>query len=177
MIANVLLCKWSNGWHVVTDATSIAARGRREATLGLGAAQSISEVERVAGQQLVIFADPRTEIGVDLANVDDTDTPFVAFGVADTVMVPDVAGRPATRERVQAITVTVNDETGAVTYAPELRDVLLDDRERFAETLAKMANGTLGGNSSVGQPTNMGSLSTPKDCCPGTVPTDGGEGG
>lgn len=169
MIVTALLVKWSNGWHEIARPAAIAAHGRKEGLLGLGAVQSLAEVATVAGRQLEIFGDPRTEIACDLAPVDAGDTPYVAFGVGDTVMVPDVGGRPPSRERVQAITVAMDDD-GIVTYAPELRDALLDERERFAEAITKMANGTLGGESKVGTPTNMGTIATAKDCCPPAVP-------
>lgn len=169
MITTALLVRWTNGWHDVTSAAGVAAHGRKEAALGLGASQDINEVNTVANQQLAIFADPRTEIATDLWPRDAADTPYVAFTTADRVMVPDLPGQPPSREVVQAITVT-QDEDGNVTYAAELRDVLLDERERFAETLTKMANGTLGGDSRVAQPVSSVSATDTPDCCPPQPP-------
>jgi hypothetical protein len=168
MIVTSLLVRWTDGWHEVTSPAA-AVHGRKEAALGLGASQDLAEVETVAGQQLAIFADPRSEIATDLWPRDNTEVPFVAFGTADRLVVPDLPGHPPSREVVQAITVT-QDEDGNVTYAAELRDVLLDERERFAETLTKMANGTLGGDSRVAQPVSSVSATDTPDCCPPQPP-------
>jgi hypothetical protein len=173
MITTALLVRWTGGWHDVGSAAGIAAHGRKEAALGLGASQDLGEVNTVANQQLAYFADPRTEIAADLAPRDDTDTPFVAFATADRVMVPDLPGRPASRERIQAITASMDDD-GRVTYAVELRDVLLDERERFDESIKKMANGTLGGDSKVAQPVSTVGLNDKPDCCPPPAPSNGG---
>lgn len=168
MITTALLVRWFNGWHDVTSAAGVAAHGRKEAALGLGASQDLNEVNTVANQQLVYFADPRTEIACDLFPIGNADTPYVAFACADRLVVPDVPGRPASKETVQAITVT-SDDDGRVTYAVELRDVLLDERERFAETLTKMANGTIGGTSRVGQPVSTVASINQPNCCPPAV--------
>jgi hypothetical protein len=172
MIVTALLVRWENGWHEVNYPPGIAAWGRKEGTLGLGASKSITEVDTVSTQQLVYFADPRTEIAIDLMPRNAADTPIVAFNTADRIVVPDTPGRPPTREQVQAITATMDDD-GRVTYAVELRDVLLDERERFAETLTKMANGTLGGDSKVAQPISTVGGVTTADCCPPAPPSGG----
>lgn len=169
MITTALLVRWGNGWHDVASDAAVLAHGRKEAALGLGAAQSLAEVDTVARQQLAIFGDPRTEIACDLAVRSDSERPFVAFGTADRVAVPDLPGRPPANQRIQAITATMDDE-GVVTYAVELADVLLTERERFAESIKKMANGTLGGDSKVAQPVAAVASVTTPDCCPPTPP-------
>lgn len=143
MLANALLIRWNGGWAERVDATSVSAHGRREAVLALGAVQSIEEVYRIADQQLAVYANTRTQIAADLIPVDDTDTPYLAFSVGDTITVPDVDGTPIS-ERVVAITVT-EDEDGNVSYAPELHDLILEDGERLAERIRKLATGTSGG--------------------------------
>jgi hypothetical protein len=173
MIVTALLVRWGGGWHDVTSPAAVAAHGRKEAALGLGAATSLAEVETVANQQLVIFGDPRTEIALDLFPRSDDDLPFVAFDVADRITVPDRDGTEV-RERVQAITATM-DGDGKVTYAVDLRDVLLDEQERFAESLTKMANGTLGGDSRVAQPVSQVAVVDRPDCCPPAPPVGGGD--
>lgn len=154
MIVTALLVRWTGGWHDVTDAGAVTRWGRKEAMLGLGAVEELSEVETVSREQLAIFGDPLTEISCDTLPVGEPDTPYVAYRPGDTVTVPNRAGRPPVPERVQSITVTM-DEDGRVTYATELRDVLMDERERFAENLTKLANGSLGGYSKVAQPFNL----------------------
>ncbi len=168
MITTALLVRWFDGWHEVNYAPGITKWGRKEATLGIGASKSIVEVDTVSRRQLEIFFDPRTEIAGDVFPRGEADMPIVAFTTADRIVVPDTPGRPPSNERVQSITATQDDD-GRVTYAVELRDVLLDERERFAETIAKMANGTLDGNSRVAQPVAMVEGQS-ADCCPPAVP-------
>lgn len=159
MSTSVLLVRWHGGWHEVDSGLP----DRREALLGLGAVQSVGELERIANRQLDVFSDQRTEITVGLAPVDDTDTPYLAFTTGDTVTVPDEAGAP-TSERVMAITVT-EDEEGIVTFVPVMRDVILDEQARFAQAIKKMSNGTIGGHSKVATPAAQISTAG-RDCCP-----------
>lgn len=154
MIVTALLVRWMGGWHDVTDAEAVTRWGRKEAMLGLGAVEELSEVETVSREQLVIFGDPLTEISCDTFPVGEPDTPYIAYRPGDTVTVPSRVGLPPAPERVQSITVTMDDD-GRVTYATELRHVLMDERERFAENLTKLANGSIGGYSKVAQPMNM----------------------
>lgn len=154
MIVTALLVRWMGGWRDVTDDAAVTRWGRKEAMLGLGAVEETSEVDTVSREQLAIFGDPLTEISCDTLPVGEPDTPYIAYRPGDTVIVPNRAGLPPAPERVQSITATMDDD-GRVTYATELRDVLMDERERFAENLTKLANGSMGGNSKVAQPTNM----------------------
>lgn len=153
MIVTALLVSWTGGWHDVTDAGAVTRWGRKEAMLGLGAVEELSEVETVSREQLVTFGDPLTEISCDTFPVGEPDTPYVGYRPGDMVTVPGRAGNPPLPERVQSITATMDDD-GRVTYATELRDVLMDERERFAENLTKLANGSIGGYSKVAQPTS-----------------------
>lgn len=150
---NALLVRWSKGWHEVTDAASIAAHGRHEALLGLGAVESVEELERIAGRQLDAYGTVREEIAGNLAPVGAADTPYIAFEVGDTIGVPASDGSPS-QERVTALTVA-EDENGQLTWVPELRDVLLTQAERLEQGLKKMADGTLGGESRVATPTGQ----------------------
>jgi hypothetical protein len=194
MIANRLLVRWSFGWYEVTDTTGytaemfanpgtvdagildlslwIDAPVVQEATLSLGSSQERDGMLMLARGQLSIFANPRTEIGADLAPVDETDTPYLSFRVGDKVTVPDIDGTP-TVERVMALTVT-ESEDGEPSYAPELKDIILTDQERWQANLDKMANGTVSGQSKVASPTtDYSGMGT--DCCTPVPPTGGGE--
>lgn len=170
---NAFLVRWFGGWAEVRDDAAIAASGRTEALLGLGAVQSVAEVDRVARKQLAVYADVRTQIRAGLAPRDEADTPYLSFLVGDTVLVPDETGT-ATRERVIALTVAQDDATGDITFAPELKDVLLSQAERAEQTLKKMADGTVRGDSKVATPASQVAISTPKDCCPPLPPIGGG---
>lgn len=170
---NALLVRWGGGWAEVRDDTAIAADRRREALLGLGAVQSVPEMQRVAQRQLAIFVDVRTEIAGDLGPRDETDTPYLAFGLGDTVPVPDHTGA-AVRERVIGMTVA-EDDNGALSYAPTFKDVIRNQAERWQETLTKMSAGTIGGESKVATPASSISTTTAKDCCPPATETKFGE--
>lgn len=164
------LVRWAGGWHEVTDDTAVALHGRHEALLGLGALASVDEVERVARLQLDLFARSRVEIAAEVWPRHDDERPFVGYHVGDTIEVPGLSGA-LTRERVTAVTVAEDDD-GVVTYAPELKDVLLTQAERLEQGLKKMADGTVRGQSSVAQPIGTINLTIGKDCCP---PTGSGE--
>lgn len=150
MIVNTLLIRWAGGWREVAVAESTTTHGRREALLGLGALQSTAEVDRVAAGQFAVYANPRTEINIDLAEVDDDDRPYFGFGVGDTINVPDIDGTMAA-ERVVGLTASLDDD-GRVTYAPDLKDVILTAQERARQNDQKMTAGSLGGDSKVAQP-------------------------
>lgn len=188
--------RWSFGWYEVTDTTGLSpemfadpgtpdsaifdydlwvdAPVMTEALLTLGASQDLDGMLMLARGQLAIYANPRTEIGADLAPVEENDTPYLGFRVGDKVTVPDINGTPVV-ERVMAITVTENED-GEPSYAPELKDILLTDQERWQANLDKMAAGTVSGQSKVANPTtNYAGIG--QDCCPPVpAPTGGGEG-
>lgn len=169
MIATVLLVYWANGWAEVGDIGLIGTYGRREATLGLGAIQSIEEVNRICREQFRLYGEPLIEISVDLhPQMSVEDRPYRAFGVGDVVSTVPGPGGP-TEERCLELTVQ-EDENGVVTYAPTFRDVIIEAQEAFQETLKKMANGTLGG-SPAATPLSAVTLASSPDCCPPAVAT------
>lgn len=168
MIVTAVLVRWGRGWHNMADGDAVTRWGRKEGTLGIGAAQTLDEIHNVVGKQLAMLGRPRAEIACDLAPLDKADIPYVGFGTADIVTVPDVEGRPPADERVQSITAAM-DENGLVTYAVELKDVLTEQRERLDEAIAKMVNGTLGGEAKIAQPVNTVPAFGGKDCCPPTA--------
>lgn len=170
MPANALLCRWSGGWHEVSDPASIAAHGRAEALLELGAAQSIPEVETVARPQLAIYADPRLAIAVEIEPASATDTPYLGFGLGDRITAIDPASGTGSPERVMAMTVSEDDD-GHPTYAIELRDIILDAQERTAQAIKKMINGTMRGDSKVATPVaELSSVGATPNCCPPAAP-------
>lgn len=173
-LLNALLVRWAGGWHEVVDDASVTTHGRREALLGLGAVQSLGELERVAREQLRIYGEPRIEISADVEPVDDTDTPYLGYLVGDTIEVPGMSGALG-RERVLALTVA-EDQDGNITFAPELRNVLLSRNERIEQAIKKMSDGTLRGDSKVATPVSQISGNTTKDCCPPMPPKAGGGG-
>jgi hypothetical protein len=140
------LVRWAGGWSQVGSPVPTG----REVLLGLGALQVEDEMLRVSQAQLADFADPRTEIAADVVPMGLADLPVVAFGVGDFITVPDFDGTP-TVERVISIGGTL-DENGRLSWAVDLKDRLLDERERTEQALKKMINGTLRGASKVATP-------------------------
>jgi hypothetical protein len=156
-----VLVRWSGGWD------SVGPNGR-EATLGLGALQSREEMQRVATAQLADINDVRTQITAQAAPTGAADTPVSAFGVGDLVAVPDWNGAPVS-VRVLSITGALDDD-GYLTWSLDLKDRILDARERAEQSDKKMANGTLRGASKVAQPVgNIARRQLPH--------VDGGDGG
>lgn len=173
MPSNALLIRWNGGWRERTSAASIAAYGRREALLGLGAVQSTSECDRIADEQLAVYDDVREQITADLEPTpgEFVDMPYHNFLVGDTVTVPDSDGED-TVERVLAITVN-EDENGELTFAPELKDVILSAAERLEQAVKKYDNGTMRGDSKVATPVSqVGGMDS--TCCPVQPPEGGG---
>jgi hypothetical protein len=149
-VINTLLVRWAGGWREVTDAAAVAAHGRHESLLGLGAVASTTEVDWAATQVLTYWVNGQTQISADLRPSSDDDTPYTAFGVGDTVTVPGRTGG-SLAERVIALTVA-EDDNGELTWAPDLKGVLLSASERFEQALKKMADGTLSGQSKTATP-------------------------
>ena len=150
MPVNVVLVRWEGGWREVRNQASIDTFGRREALLSLGTVSSPDEVDRIAGQQLAVFGNPRMAIAADHAPHGRGDRPFFDYNVGDTITVPAYGGGTIS-QRVRAIS-GAEDDNGEVTYSPELGDLILEEQERTLQALKKMADGTLEGDSPVATP-------------------------
>lgn len=142
-LTNVLLCRWADGYHEVEDAASVAARGRREGFLSLGAVQSVEEVERVANALFAFLAEPRVSTTAGLLPTGLGDEPYEDFEVADYLTAPAPDETPES-VRVRALAVT-EDAEGNPVFVPELRQTLLEREDRLQRWLKRMANGALGG--------------------------------
>ena len=171
MASNAMLCRWSGGWHEVIDSTSIGAHGRRECLLGIGAVQSIPQVESIAQGQLGIFANVRQQFTTTIETRDESNMPYWAVGLGDQVTVPDDTLAPDT-VRMLSVTVT-EDAEGFPIFAPQLNDLIFQQDEATANAIKKMSNGTVGGNSTVAQPAAFIATPTP-NCCPPPPPGSGG---
>lgn len=150
-LINALLVRSGTGWTERTDAPSIATNTRFEAFLALGAIQTEDGVDAYADSQLDIYADPREEITAGIAPIGTVDTPYLDYQVGDVVTVPDSAGAP-TSERVRAITVTEDADTGIAVFTPTFKDFILERAEQIQVAIKKMSNGSLAGSSQVAQP-------------------------
>lgn len=165
MPTNVILERWRGGWTETTSASSIATYGRKEALLDLGAAPSKEEATRVAGEQIDANADPRLAITAEIRPVDETDTPYLAWGVGDLVTVPALGGGTVL-ERCIAMAVEV-DDNNTIRYVPELKDPILEARERTQQAEKKMIAGAMRGQTAVAQPVAV--ISTKPAAAPGIL--------
>lgn len=142
-LVNALLVRYVRGQAWVTDAASIAAYGRREGYLELGAVNSLAEVNRVGAAVLALKAQPQIATRATLEPA-GADTPYDSFEVADSITVPDESGAGASM-RVMALSVT-EDDMGNPTFVPELRSLADEADRRLQRWLKRMANGTLAGS-------------------------------
>lgn len=126
------LLRWKDGWAERTKSTSISAYGRREALLEIGAPTSIEEIYRLADKQFKYFADPRTTINTRIAPVLGGDEPYIDYLVGDSITTPDGT------ERVLAITMQEDQNTGIVFPTLTLRNIILGKMERAWQALRKI---------------------------------------
>lgn len=155
MPTNFLLLRWSEGWAELGDGPSVAAYGRKEGFLSLGAQQSIQEVYRQAERELAVSALIREQAAVVHYPQDLTETPWVAYLPGDQLTVDDFYGT-ATTPRVTSCALT-EDEDGNLTFVPTLGDELIGleeagQEQRLEQAARKMINGTLGGVGRMGTP-------------------------
>lgn len=143
MPVTLLLVRWIGGWEQI-------GWGGREACLGLGAEQSLAEVNRVAQAQLDTLRSPRTEVAAAPIPVGPDDTPWLGYRIGDYVTAPDWGETPAA-QRVLSMSGAL-DDNGQLSFSVELQDRILGERERTEQTLKKMTNGTLRGASKVATP-------------------------
>lgn len=151
MPINALLVRWNGGWREIRSDWSIGIYGRREALLGLGALNDPAEVDRCGLMQLAIYHDHRSEISADHDPNSPLDRPYRAYNVGDVITVPDYGGATTVSERVKAIA-GAEDDNGEVTYSPTLGDIILEEQERMLQSIKKMADGTLEGDSAIATP-------------------------
>lgn len=162
-LANALLVRYAFGYRLVEDAASIAALGRHEAFLSLGAIQSVDEVDRVGAALLGLSAFPNIATTAGIEPTGAGDNPFADFGVGDWITAPDETGVPSS-QRVLGLSVT-EDAEGNPLFAPELRSLADELDERLQRWLRRMSAGTLGGSSESASPASstpaIGPSSTP----------------
>lgn len=142
-IVNALLVRWAGGFTEFVDAVSIAARGRLEGYVELGAIQSVAEAQTVAETILADLANPRlaTSLGIEPAGAEE---PYAGFAVADSVSVPGVDGTPSA-VRVRSIAVG-EDPEGNPIFGVEVGAARKEREERMARWLKALSNGSLGGS-------------------------------
>lgn len=156
-IVNTLIVNWADGYIELADSASVTTYGRREGLLDAGSIYDVDALVRLADQNLAITKEPATSI---VAAMDDVDaasgySPYVAFGLGDSVTVPAIGGGT---QSVRCVGITVNEDgDGYLDVATEFSTVRDLTEERVQRWLTRTANGTLDGRS----PTPVTSASSP----------------
>lgn len=145
-----LLLRYAGGWAERVDAAGLAAYGRVEGTLGIGAVDHVAEVYRIADGQFELFAAPREEIEAGHDPTSDAERPYLVYRPGDTITAPRADGSTSV-ERVNTLTIMQADETSNVEIIVTLRDVILDAEYRFAQMVKKMNDPSLLGRTKVSQ--------------------------
>lgn len=153
-IVNALLCRWANGYHEVVDAASVAAHGRKEGFLQVGALQSEEEVETVCAALFEKMADPQISTVLAVDPTGSGDTPGIHFVKGDYITAPAYEGGSSS-QRVRALT-TTEDENGNPIFVPELRNAVEEEVDRLNRWLKRLANGALGGSTDTPSPAQTG---------------------
>lgn len=157
-VVTSLLCRFQGGYRVVDDFPAQVLYGRKEGFLQLGQVTEADEVDRIGAAVLAFMAAPRvaTTLGIEPEGIGTTDTPYVGYGVGDSIVAPDEGGSSST-QRVVSITVAEDDQ-GDATFANELKATFQVEEERLNVQLKKLLNGTLKGSSVAPQPLPTGSV-------------------
>lgn len=148
MTVNVFLVRWSGGFREVAH-SSAGSSTRREAFLSLNA-QSEAEVDRVAGALLDRLWEPTEMVRARVEPTDASDQPYTGYITGDYLTASNSSG-DATSQRVRVISVE-EDEDGEVSFAPELRDRVLENEDRVLRAIKRMANGSVQGRTDVASP-------------------------
>lgn len=168
--ASEFLTRWTGGWDLV-DIDPLTRPKRT--TLGLGAQQSLPEVDRLATEQLTRYANIRTAITCRMRPQTEAETPYVGLGKGDTLTVPDLDRTPVV-QRLLGIGVAP-DGNGLPEYTLEIADIFATATERNAVTLRKYDVGTVRGDARIATPVSQISGTTTRNCC--VHPPDEGGGG
>jgi hypothetical protein len=145
MRATAILVRWQGGWRWVGDPSL-------RIEICQGHAGDSSEVIRKAQQELVTYEDGQTEITVGVDPAAGDPVPGVDWVEGDEVFV-DGAWR-----EVEALTLTLDDQTGRWTAVPQF-GVVLDMPEQRIDRTLKSIGGLNSGTSHLARP--VGSLLPP----------------
>jgi len=138
---------------------------RVEAKLSTGALHSVAEARSVADAHLAWYLDnSRRQFDVAMETDDPTQLPYTTWHPGDTLTIEDYNSDPTlfatSTQRTAQITVTENDDTGGSTVTPSFVPpsgspgavIFIDPDQALLNTLKKMSNGTLRGQSRAAQP-------------------------
>lgn len=151
-VKTVGLIRWGDGFIEGIMADALATYGRREAGISIGNVKSGPSALWTAYATLQPISAPGVSVVIGIEPEDNTDTPYLAFGIGDTVTAPDQTGAPTTY-RVAAISWSEDDD-GYVTWFVELGTARDLQAQRWERWLKRTANGTLDGRSRSATPTS-----------------------
>jgi hypothetical protein len=147
---NRTLIRYGGGWIEEEDTTSITANGGRGLYLALGAVRGESEARRMAGAVMERWKAPAFITAATLAPHNADATPGTAYWLGDTIDCPDETDTD-TAMVVAAIGLE-EDDVGLLTWPVELRDLVLEEEDRFDSWLRRMADGSALGGARVSSP-------------------------
>lgn len=159
---NVLLVRYAEGYREVSDSSDVSSNGNREGFLSLANLDEPTAVDDAGEKWLDSLTAPVPAITAGIEALSEAETPYVGWRVRDQLTMPNEAGTP-TAYRVTAITVTEDEDNGALTFTPELRSNLEVTRERVERWLKRLSDGTLDGKSA-------GTTPIDREASPGIVP-------
>jgi hypothetical protein len=150
-VINALLVRWEGGW---VDMPYAEATGRRrEATLSIGNIKAPFQAISVARDTLNQMNSNSERVIAGIHPIDENQTPYVQWRPTPNVHLsfPNWDGT-STPQKLVAITVSQDDESAVIMYAPELKDAFTDYAERIQRWLKRMSNGAVGGSSRIASP-------------------------
>lgn len=148
---NVLLVRWEGGW---VDMPHTSATGRRrEATLAIGNIKAPLEAFAAARGVLDQMNATSERVIAGIHPIDENQTPYVQWRPVPNVHLsfPNWDGTP-TAQKLVAVTVSQDDASSIINYAPELKDPVTDQTERLQRWMKRMSNGAVGGRSRIASP-------------------------
>ena len=145
---NTLVCTYSGGQFVSTDAAQVALYGIVEAAFSIADVRDLVSAQAVAKAQLKLFA-ARTET-LSVSAIYAGDTPYLNYRIGDTIT---LYKNSFAFERLRLKTLDVSeDSNGFVGLSFELASASEQDGDRIAAMLKRGVPGALAGLSKVATP-------------------------
>lgn len=153
-----VLVEWGDGQ---LDGGTVAetTHGRLETFLSLSNVRNGPSAIRTAAATVTPLSDVTESVVVEIQPEDAADTPYLAFGIGDTVSVS--TGALTSDYRVVAISCQ-EDEEGYLTWLPELATATEIYQQKQQRWLRRTSNGTLDGVSKSATPSSEHIMSSGK---------------
>jgi hypothetical protein len=150
-IKNAILTRYQGGYRTDTDATSVAANGRRETFLSLTSTANSAATSAAITEYLDTLDSGITTVRAGLLPTSDAETPYAGqWGPGASVTVPRLSNSlTGETMQVRSITVTEDDGTGQLSFTPELVRVASTRFQQADGQLRQLNDGTLNGRSAA----------------------------